>query len=40
MGDSRLGRAQTMSIQHLTVWEPQWARDELTRSAYRPRLRQ
>src|SRR5262245_30956495 len=28
------------SRQHLTSWEPQWARDELTRSAYRRRLRQ
>jgi [ribosomal protein S5]-alanine N-acetyltransferase len=28
------------SRRHLTVWEPQWARDELTRSAYRRRLRQ
>lgn len=24
---------------HLTGWEPQWARDELTRSAYRRRMR-
>src|SRR5262249_4206606 len=31
---------RAMSRQHLTVWEPQWARDELTRSAYRRRLRQ
>ena len=41
MGDyaawAELGR---MSRQHLTVWEPQWARDELTRSAFRRRLRQ
>ena len=36
-----LGRAAgRMSRQHLTVWEPQWARDELTRSAFRRRLRQ
>jgi [ribosomal protein S5]-alanine N-acetyltransferase len=28
------------SRQHLTVWEPQWSRDELTRSAFRRRLRQ
>jgi [ribosomal protein S5]-alanine N-acetyltransferase len=25
---------------HLTPWEPQWARDELSRSAFRRRLRQ
>ena len=31
---------RAMSRQHLTIWEPQWARDELTRSAYRRRLRQ
>ena len=31
---------RAMSRQHLTVWEPQWARDELTRSAFRRRLRQ
>ena len=31
---------RAMSRQHLTVWEPQWSRDELTRSAYRRRLRQ
>ena len=31
---------RAMSRQHLTAWEPQWARDELTRSAYRRRLRQ
>jgi ribosomal-protein-alanine N-acetyltransferase len=28
------------SRQHLTPWEPQWARDELTRSSFRRRLRQ
>jgi ribosomal-protein-alanine N-acetyltransferase len=27
------------SRDHLTPWEPQWARDELSRSAYRRRLR-
>jgi [ribosomal protein S5]-alanine N-acetyltransferase len=31
---------RAMSRLHLTVWEPQWARDELTRSAFRRRLRQ
>jgi [ribosomal protein S5]-alanine N-acetyltransferase len=31
---------RAMSRQHLTVWEPQWARDELARSAFRRRLRQ
>jgi ribosomal-protein-alanine N-acetyltransferase len=31
---------RAVSRRHLTVWEPQWARDELTRSAYRRRLRQ
>ncbi len=31
---------RALSRQHLTVWEPQWSRDELTRSAYRRRLRQ
>jgi [ribosomal protein S5]-alanine N-acetyltransferase len=31
---------RAMSRQHLTIWEPQWARDELTRSAFRRRLRQ
>jgi ribosomal-protein-alanine N-acetyltransferase len=28
------------SRQHLTPWEPKWARDELTRSCFRRRLRQ
>lgn len=28
------------SRHHLTVWEPLWARDELSRSAFRRRLRQ
>ena len=31
---------RAVSRRHLTLWEPQWARDELTRSAYRRRLRQ
>ncbi|MGE0629658.1 MAG: GNAT family N-acetyltransferase [Hyphomicrobiaceae bacterium] len=30
---------RAMSREHLRPWEPQWARDELTRSAYRRRLR-
>jgi ribosomal-protein-alanine N-acetyltransferase len=29
-----------VSREHLTPWEPQWARDELARSAFRRRLRQ
>jgi len=41
MGDySAWAELRAMSRQHLTVWEPQWARDELTRSAFRRRLRQ
>ena len=31
---------RALSRQHLTVWEPLWARDELARSAFRRRLRQ
>jgi ribosomal-protein-alanine N-acetyltransferase len=31
---------RALSRQHLTPWEPQWARDELTRSSFRRRLRQ
>jgi len=31
---------RALSRQHLTPWEPQWARDELARSAFRRRLRQ
>src|SRR5215472_17933035 len=31
---------RALSRQHLTTWEPQWSRDELTRSAFRRRLRQ
>jgi len=30
---------RALSRDHLTPWEPMWARDELTRSAYRRRLR-
>lgn len=30
---------RAMSREHLTPWEPLWPRDELTRSAYRRRLR-
>lgn len=30
---------RALSRDHLTPWEPQWTRDELTRSAYRRRLR-
>jgi ribosomal-protein-alanine N-acetyltransferase len=41
MGDySAWAELRAASRQHLTAWEPQWARDELTRSAYRRRLRQ
>ena len=41
MGDyGAWAELRAMSRQHLTVWEPQWARDELTRSAFRRRLRQ
>lgn len=41
MGDyAAWAELRAMSRQHLTVWEPQWARDELTRSAFRRRLRQ
>src|SRR5262245_40869767 len=31
---------RTESREHLVPWEPQWARDELSRSAFRRRLRQ
>ena len=31
---------RALSRQHLTYWEPQWARDELARSSFRRRLRQ
>jgi [ribosomal protein S5]-alanine N-acetyltransferase len=41
MGDyAAWAELRAMSRQHLTVWEPQWSRDELTRSAFRRRLRQ
>jgi len=41
MGDYQAwAELRAMSRLHLTVWEPQWARDELTRSACRRRLRQ
>jgi ribosomal-protein-alanine N-acetyltransferase len=41
MGDyAAWAELRAVSRRHLTVWEPQWARDELTRSAYRRRLRQ
>ena len=41
MGDyAAWAELRARSRQHLTVWEPQWARDELTRSAFRRRLRQ
>jgi [ribosomal protein S5]-alanine N-acetyltransferase len=31
---------RALSRQHLMPWEPQWSRDELSRSAFRRRLRQ
>lgn len=31
---------RALSREHLTPWEPQWSRDELSRSAFRRRLRQ
>lgn len=41
MGDYGVwAELRAISRKHLTPWEPQWARDELTRSAYRRRLRQ
>src|SRR5262245_292224 len=41
MGDyAAWAELRALSRQHLTVWEPQWTRDELTRSAFRRRLRQ
>jgi ribosomal-protein-alanine N-acetyltransferase len=30
---------RALSREHLTPWEPQWARDELSRAAFRRRLR-
>ena len=36
MGDyAAWAELRALSRAHLTVWEPQWARDELTRSAFR-----
>jgi [ribosomal protein S5]-alanine N-acetyltransferase len=41
MGDyAAWAQLRALSREHLTVWEPQWARDELSRSAFRRRLRQ
>jgi len=41
MGDyAAWAELRALSRQHLTVWEPLWTRDELTRSAFRRRLRQ
>ncbi len=41
MGDySAWAQLRALSRQHLSVWEPQWARDELSRSSFRRRLRQ
>ena len=37
---SAWAQLRALSRQHLTVWEPQWARDELSRGAFRRRLRQ
>jgi ribosomal-protein-alanine N-acetyltransferase len=37
---SAWAQLRALSRQHLSVWEPQWSRDELSRSAYRRRLRQ
>src|SRR5262245_5418800 len=31
---------RALSRHHLMPWEPEWARDELTRSSFRRRLRQ
>src|SRR5687768_18035876 len=40
MGDyAAWAELRALSRQHLTPWEPQWARDELTRSSFRRRLR-
>jgi ribosomal-protein-alanine N-acetyltransferase len=40
MGDyAAWAELRAMSRDHLTPWEPVWQRDELTRSAYRRRLR-
>src|SRR5262249_59782206 len=41
MGDyAAWAELRALSRQHLTIWEPQWSRDELARSAFRRRLRQ
>ena len=41
IGDySAWAELRALSRQHLTVWEPLWTRDELSRSAFRRRLRQ
>ena len=39
-GSGEPAELRAASRAHLTVWEPQWARDELSRSAFRRRLRQ
>lgn len=40
MGDyAAWAELRAQSREHLTPWEPSWSRDELTRSAYRRRLR-
>jgi ribosomal-protein-alanine N-acetyltransferase len=40
MGDyAEWAQLRALSRAHLTPWEPQWARDELSRTAYRRRLR-
>ncbi|MEQ1714548.1 MAG: GNAT family protein [Hyphomicrobium sp.] len=36
---ARWAELRSLSRAHLAPWEPAWARDELTRSAYRRRLR-
>lgn len=41
MGDyPAWAQLRALSRHHLTLWEPQWSRDELSRSAFRRRLRQ
>jgi ribosomal-protein-alanine N-acetyltransferase len=41
MGDyAAWAELRALSRHHLTIWEPQWSRDELSRSAFRRRLRQ
>ena len=41
MGDyAAWAELRAVSRQHLIPWEPQWSRDELSRSAFRRRLRQ